>query len=263
MNSKGTRGPAISDWETAEIARSAREASGTDTATLQIRDIQRYENPPQSTIYPLEYSCYLLGDIRGKVAVDFGCGSGENAVLLAMRGARVTALDISPELMELARRRFEVMHVPTDNVQFRVCSAYDTTLPDGSVDVVFGIGILHHLDLNLAQKEVYRILRTGGIAIFQEPVRDSKFLRLVRQLIPYRSPDVSPFERPLTSEELHSFAAPFTLVAKRSFWLPHVPLVGSFFPRLTKAAYEWDGRILSALPFLNRYAGIRVIKLRK
>src|SRR6266480_160082 len=73
---------------------------------------------------------------------------------------------ISPDRVELARKRFEVMHVSTENVQFMVGSAYDITLADESVDVVFGIGILHHLDLKLAQKEVYRILRKGGVAIF-------------------------------------------------------------------------------------------------
>lgn len=263
MVGKETRGPAIPDWEKAEIERSTHEASATARASLQINDIERYENPPQSTVYPLEYSYYLLGDIRGKVALDFGCGSGENTIFLAKRGARVTALDISPELVELARTRFEVMHVSTENVQFTVCSAYDTALPDESVDVVFGIGILHHLDLKLAQKEVYRILRKGGIAIFQEPVRDSKFIRLIRGLIPYRSPDVSPFERPLTWKELCSFAAPFKLVEKRAFLLPHVPVVTLLLPRLTKAAYEWDGKVLSAIPLLTKYAGIRVIKLTK
>jgi SAM-dependent methyltransferase len=204
-----------------------------------------------------------LGDIRGKIAFDLGCGAGENSILLAMRGARVIAMDISAELVELARKRFEVMRVSTENVQFMVASAYDTTLPDESVDVVFGIGILHHLDLKLAQKEVYRILRKGGVAIFQEPVRDSKFIRFLRGLIPYKSPDVSPFERPLTSEELDTFAAPFSLVEERGFYLPHVPIVKLLFPRFTNVAYEWDGKILAAIPLLTRYAGIRVLKLRK
>ena len=144
-----------------------------------------------------------------------------------------------------------------------VGSAYDTTLPDESVDVIFGVGILHHLDLKLAQKEMYRILRKGGIGIFQEPVRDSKFIRFVRDLIPYKQPDVSPFERPLTSEELDSFAAPFNLVEKRAFYLPHVPIVNLLFPRLNYVARAWDGKILAAVPLLAKYAGIRVLKLTK
>ena len=258
-NSKSAK----SVWEKAEIERSAHEALGMDAVSLQIVDVARYENPPRSTVYPLEYSCYLLGDVRGKIAFDLGCGAGENTILLAMRGARVIALDISPELVELARKRFEVMHVSTENVQFMVGSAYDITLADESVDVVFGIGILHHLDLKLAQKEVYRILRKGGVAIFQEPVRDSNFIRLVRRLIPYKSADVSPFERPLTSKEIDSFAAPFKLVEKRAFFLPHVPIVGLLFPRLIRKACEWDGKILAAMPFLTRYAGIRVLRLTK
>ena len=45
-------------------------------------------------------------------------------------------------------------------------------MPDASVDVVFGIAILHHLDLPQAAREVWRILKPGGRAIFQEPVRN-------------------------------------------------------------------------------------------
>ena len=263
MDEKKSGKPTIRVWEEAEIERSALDASSRAAASLEIADIARYKAPPSSTAYPLEYCCHLLGDVQGKVALDLGCGAGENSVILAMRGAHVYALDISPDLMELARRRFEVMKISTQHVRFVVASAYDTTLPDDSVDVVFGIAILHHLDLELAQKEVYRVLRKGGVAIFQEPVRDSKFIRFVRGLIPYKSPDVSPFERPLTSEELESFSAPFSLMEQRAFYLPHVPLVKLLYPRLNNVACKWDGRMLAAMPFLKRYAGVRVLKLKK
>jgi SAM-dependent methyltransferase len=263
MSSEKMPAPTISDWEKVERERSARDAAGRDFASLRIDDIDRYRNPGPSTVYPLEYSCYLLGDVRGKVALDLGCGAGENSILLAMRGAQVNALDISPELVDLARKRFEVMQVPTEEVHFLVGSAYSTELRDESVDVVFAIAILHHLDLSLAQKEMYRVLRKGGFAIIQEPVRDSRFIRLVRSLIPYKDPDLSPYERPLTSKELDSFAAPFSIVERRAFCFPHIPLVNLLFPRLNKLAWKLDGKILSAMPFLNRYGVIQVLKLRK
>jgi ubiquinone/menaquinone biosynthesis C-methylase UbiE len=45
------------------------------------------------------------------------------------------------------------------DVEFIVGSAHDVPLPDESVDVVFGIAILHHLDLKLAARELRRVLR--------------------------------------------------------------------------------------------------------
>jgi len=253
----------IGEWEQAEIERSAYEAAALDSQSLRIANLARYSEPLRSTPYPLEYCCHLLGDIRGKVALDLGCGAGENTAILAMRGARVTALDISPELVGLARRRLEVNNIPSANVEFVVGSAYETTLKDASVDVVFGIGILHHLDLGLAQQEVYRILRTGAFAIFQEPVRDSRLIRFGRRLIPYRAPDVSPYERPLTSQELRAFAAPFKVLEERMFGLPHLSLAGLLLPRLAPWAYRSDAAILRAAPLLRRYASIRVLKLAK
>ena len=254
----------LSTWEADEIQRSAHEAFMLKTASLWMGDKKRYMSPPQSTVYPLEYCYYLLGDIKEKVVLDLGCGAGENTLMLALRGARVWALDLSRELIDLARKRFEVNFVSSEKVQFMISSAYETRLLDESVDVVFGIGILHHLDLKRIQKEVYRILRKGGFAIFQEPVRDSKALRFVRSLIPYKSPDVSPFERPLTSQELQAFAAPFKYVEERSFWLPHINVVNVFLPRrFHEAAYKIDGRILASVPFLSRFAGVRVLKLTK
>lgn len=46
----------------------------------------------------------LLGDVQGKAVLDAGCGGGVLARLLAREGARVTGLDLSPRLVEMARR---------------------------------------------------------------------------------------------------------------------------------------------------------------
>src|SRR4051794_18333402 len=94
-------------WEHAEKERSAHEASHTEASSLHMSDevIDRYLDPPAGTNYPLEYSYYLLGDARGKDVLDFGCGNGENSVLLSRRGAKVTAMDLSPALLDLARQR--------------------------------------------------------------------------------------------------------------------------------------------------------------
>lgn len=82
-------------------------------------------------------------------------------------------------------------------------------------------------------------------------------------MIPYKAPDVSPFERPLTSHELRSFATPFSTFEERSFWLPHISIVDLLMPRVSEAARIWDGKLLAAIPFLSRYGGVRVIKLTK
>jgi SAM-dependent methyltransferase len=253
-------------WERAEVERSAVEASLTQEHTLRIsaRNLARYDRPSADTPYPLEYCYYLLGDVRGCRIVDYGCGSGGNSVLLANRGAQVSGVDISPDLVSLARRRMRINGRP-GGASFVVCSGYDLPFPDQSIDVVFGIAILHHLDLAKASQEIARVLRPGGRAIFQEPVRNSRVVRFVRGLIPYRQPDISPFERPLTDTELREFARPFSSFRERAFLLPHVAL-GQLLPVVNHKVdflYRSDREIMRRVPGLAYYAGIRVLELTK
>jgi SAM-dependent methyltransferase len=251
-------------WERAEIARSSVEATLTPDAALRssARTLARYQAPPAFTPYPLEYAYHLLGHVDGLRVLDYGCGSGANTVLLAHRGAHVWAVDISEDLIRLGQRRLAV-NGRAGGAQFLVGSAHDLPLPDNSVDVVFGIAILHHLDLALVSREVHRVLRPGGRAIFQEPVRNSALVRFLRSLIPYRAPDISPFERPLTDRELQAFAAPFASVRTRAFGLPFVAAAQLLPWCRTRmdAFYRADAWLLRRFPRLAHFAGIRVLEL--
>ena len=257
---------AVRDWERAEIVRSAFEATHTDTRSLVTseKNVRRYLNPPEDTPYPLEYGFHLLGDVRGRTVLDFGCGTGMNSLMLAHRGARVVGFDISESLVRIATDRLRANGLG-HAARFMVCSAHDLPLPDASVDVVFGAAILHHLDLDLASREAHRVLRAGGRAIFQEPVRNSRVLRLARRLIPYRAPDVSPYERPLTDAELAAFGRRFRRMRARAFSLPHVRFahVLRVSEARRRAAYAADRRWLDRYPGLANYAAIRVVEVEK
>lgn len=259
-------GVSIKELEQVEIGRSIIEAQNTNKSRLLTSEsnINRYMNPPADTCFPLEYAFHLLGDVRGKSVLEFGCGSGENTVLLARRGAKVCALDISEALIRVAKKRLTVNGV-SGGVKFCVASAYEIPLPDESIDVVFGMAILHHLELEPAAREVYRVLRKGGKAIFKEPIRNSKLLGWVRGLIPYRSPDVSPFERPLTDSEMESFAVGYSRYHSKAFMLPSVRLAG-LLPVLrnhTDSLIRLDGAILNRFPSLGYYGTIRVAEMIK
>lgn len=261
-----TRTESMQQWERAEIARSSVEATLTADAALRVSaaTFARYEHPPRDTAYPLEFAYHELGDVTGKRVVDFGCGSGANTALLTNRGAHVWAIDISEDLLRLAQRRLAVSG-RDGGATFIAGSAHDMPFPDASIDVVFGIAILHHLDLNLVSREVRRVLKPGGRAIFQEPVRNSAVIRFLRSLVPYRAPDISPYERPLTDAELAQFAAGFTKWSVRAFALPHVQ-VGQVLPVVKnhwRKLYAWDKMLLQRAPWLARYASIRVISLTK
>jgi tRNA G46 methylase TrmB len=65
--------------------RERAEASDFDDSTLVSRDLARHLNPPADTVYPLEYSFHLLGNLGVQTVLEYGCGDGENTVALAAR----------------------------------------------------------------------------------------------------------------------------------------------------------------------------------
>ena len=256
----------LRDWEQAEIRRSNIEAGRTaaDDRRADDRKFARYRNPPAETPYPLEYAYHLVGNIQGKRVLDFGCGSGSNSLLLARRGAVVCGVDISHDLLAIARQRLARSAVPL-RAEFVVASAHDLPLEDQSFDLVFGIAILHHLDLELVSREVHRVLKPGGRAIFQEPVRNSRLIELGRRLFPNRGDDISPYEHPLTSAQVAQFAAPFRRVSARAFALPHVRLAHhlGWFKKKVDPLYRIDAVLLKRYPRLSTYSAVRVIELAR
>ncbi len=190
------------------MRRSAEEASGT---TLHPAEVDQHLCPPPDTAYALEYAFHLLGDVHNKVVLDLGCGTGENIVPLAKRGARVIGLDISPELVDLSRQRLRSAGV---EAALRVGSAYDTGLPDQSVEVIFCIALIHHLDIAAVRDEMLRILTRDGVIILSEPIRFSAVYNRLGNLLPARK-NISDHEHPLTSNELATFTTCFKVEGTR------------------------------------------------
>ena len=243
----------------AEIARSAEEARKCLITPINRDQISRYLGPSQDTGFPLEYAFYLLGDIRGKSVLDLGCGSGENLVPLAMRGARVTGIDISPDLIELAKRRVAAVGL---GASLFARSAYDTGLPDESVDVIFCVALIHHLDIPKVCQEMRRILKKGGFVILSEPIRFSWLYDRVREALPSHQ-DISEFEHPLTRSELECAKRDFTPDSLRYFRLPFVPLVRRLLPSRADNAARVSAQLIKRVPACHRFATSAVLRLRK
>jgi ubiquinone/menaquinone biosynthesis C-methylase UbiE len=103
----------------------------------------------------------MLGDVRGRRVVDLGCGEGAYARALAKRGARVTAVDGSTRLVEVARQRARAEHLDIDHFCANA-NALDT-IPSTSVDVVLASMVLMDVeDYEGAAREIHRILAPHG-----------------------------------------------------------------------------------------------------
>src|SRR6188768_2520779 len=123
-----------------------------------------------------------LGDLRGRRALDYGCGHGMAAVVLARAGADVTAFDLSPGYVAEAHERLRANGVAGTVV---AADGENLPFPDRSFDAVWGNAVLHHLDLARAGRELARVMKPGGVAVFCEPWGGNPLLSLARRWLPY------------------------------------------------------------------------------
>jgi SAM-dependent methyltransferase len=99
---------------------------------------------------------------RSTRILEVGAGTGLQTIALIQSFDDVVAIDISAELLEVARRR-------APGASYRVMDAHRPDFPDGSFDAIVGVSILHHLDWDYALSNYLRLLRPGGLLRFSEP----------------------------------------------------------------------------------------------
>lgn len=134
---------------------------------------------------PVAYDLAVLDAARitrGTRVLDVGCGQGDLTLALLARGAVLTALDLSPAILDVARRR-TALYADGRTATFVAAPVECTELPSASFDVVVGRWILHHVDLDAAAGELARLLVPGGRAIFLENSGANPVLNFARNHI--------------------------------------------------------------------------------
>ncbi len=196
----------------------------------------------------------------GRDALEIGCSLGDQAIDLARHGARVCGADVSTVALGRARQAAENAGMAVD---FQLADAEALPFTDGRFDLVYGSGILHHLDLSRVTREIARILRTDGSAVFYEPLGHNAFINLYRKLTPkLRSED----EHPLLLSDLQFVSTCFRHTEVRYFHvssLVTVPLRKTplFRPALN-ALERFDATLFRAMPYLRRFAWMAVLVMR-
>jgi ubiquinone/menaquinone biosynthesis C-methylase UbiE len=120
---------------------------------------------PQNAFWSA-YDRLLALDLKGKRALVPGCGFGEDAIRLARLGATVEAFDISPDVVDVAKRR--CAEFGYGGVNFGVMPSEALIYPNDAFDLVLFIDILHHVDIPATMREVMRVLKPGGRIIGNE-----------------------------------------------------------------------------------------------
>jgi SAM-dependent methyltransferase len=197
---------------------------------------------------------------RGKHALEFGCGNGANALELCRTAKAVSGIDISDVAVDIGTRH--AAEAGITNVEFRAMDAENLQFADETFDVICGVGILHHLDLQRAYSEIARTLKPDGYAMFIEPLGYNPFINAYRRLTPkIRTPD----EHPLLDRDLKTARKFFGNVKLHYYYLTTL-LVAPFATSpigkaAAKVANSVDRALFSALPPLRKYAWFVIMEM--
>ncbi len=127
------------------------------------------------------YHAFLLSQLpaRCEAALEVGCGTGELARLLARRAGHVDALDLSPEMIRVARERSPGY----DNITFQVADVMACELSLQGYDAIISVATLHHLPLEAALARLRDTLRPGGHLVILDLFKSAGAQDRIRDLL--------------------------------------------------------------------------------
>jgi len=216
-----------------------------------------------------QYILEQFGDVRGKRILDYGCGLAEGGIYLAKLGAKVVGVDVSEKMLTQAQQLAGHHGV---QIETRLVTSAAIPAEAGEFDLVYGNGVLHHVDLDHAIPELARVMKPHGRGCFLEPLPYNPVINVYRKMADQvRTVD----ETPLRFEDIERFRSHFGEVGHREFWLLTLSVFLKFFlvdrvhpnqERYWKKIYTDAARvapIYSPLARLDRWLLDRVPPLRR
>lgn len=155
-----------------------------------------------------------------KHAMEIGCGTGMFTEMFDAYGASILAVDLSPDLLELARKRALSPRVVFQESPFEQCEA------QGPFDAIIGSSVLHHLECPSVFAKIHSLLKPGGIMSFCEPNMLNPqiwFTLRFRRFFPYISKDETAFYRTSVANMLKSVGFAEVRITPFDWLHPKVP----------------------------------------
>lgn len=206
---------------------------------------------------------WLRREVAGRTVLDYGCGNGEESLFAARHGAaRVVGIDISEVSIKNCCQRAERDGL-TQTVDFRVNDGEALEFADNTFDVATEYGVLHHVELDAAMRELARVLRPDGRMICTEALGHNPIIQLYRR----RTPDLRTqweVEHILKKDAFATMARYFRRVELRFFHLATlaaVPFRKSAIFRPLLGVLEAADAVLLRTPWLKWHAWITVFEL--
>jgi len=210
----------------AAVATHEREAAFHDVwaASTRLEDVLVRESFEAPTAFENKFILSRIGPLAGKSLLDIGSGLGESSVYFALRGANVTVVDISPEMVETARRLGRKFGVELQGI---VSGAEDLNLAPESYDLIYVANTIHHIH-NRARlfEQMSAALKPGGKFFSYDPLAYNPLINIYRRMATaVRTPD----EAPLTTGDVRLARQYFSNVQHREFWISTLLLFVKYY----------------------------------
>ncbi len=112
-------------------------------------------------------------------ALEIGCGTGAFARALARRCRQVVALDLSAEMIRVARSRSSQF----ENVEFQLADAMTWSFPQSHFDFVCSIATLHHLEQRELLLKIKQTLKPGGVLVVLDLVQSDSLAERMSDVV--------------------------------------------------------------------------------
>lgn len=206
------------------------------------------------------------GDVKGLKVLVMGCATG-GVTPLAKNGAIAYGVDISINALSQLNAAIKQENL-AQNAAVCLMDCESMGFKNNTFDLIFFIGVLHHLDIEKNMIECSRVLKPEGRILLSEPLGLHPVINLYRLFTPdYRTA----FEHPLKPKDFRLIKQFFNIDIFEPFCIFSVfSLVGLLLAKnkkiylfLKQKMDSFDRKMVAAFPFLKYWAWSAVIQLRK
>jgi 2-polyprenyl-3-methyl-5-hydroxy-6-metoxy-1,4-benzoquinol methylase len=191
--------------------------------------------------------------------LEVGCGNGEFTKRLskiAKGDVEVVATDITPVLIKEANKNRS-----NKNILFKVDNLHKLSFKKNEFNIVCGISILHHVDLQKSLAEIYKVLKPGGEIFFTEPNLLNPVIYLGLHIESLRkkmefSPDETAFIRWSLENQIKRAGFRDIKVLNYDFLHPNTPEASIPFA-------EKLGSFLEKVPVIKEVSGSLIVYAKK